>query len=135
MSVGREFQIVGPVTSKLRGPKRIVFDRGMIRSPRVADRCPRRPATLAVDFNISERYGGADPCMQLYYGAQFEFYHDNSSTENSYTDTSSIDTSSTDTSSTDTLSTNNSSIDNLLSIIVFVYRLSIICLHKIIIKY
>ena len=65
MSVGREFQIVGPVTSKLRGPKRIVFDRGMIRSPRVADRCPRRPATLAVDFNISERYGGADPCMQL----------------------------------------------------------------------
>ena len=61
MFTGREFQRVGPATAKLRGPNVTVFVRGMLRSPRAADRLPWRPGTLATVESISDRYEGAWP--------------------------------------------------------------------------
>ena len=38
IGAGREFQVDGPVTAKLRGPYRSVFVAGTARSPRAAER-------------------------------------------------------------------------------------------------
>ena len=54
MSRGSLFLKVGPETRKLRGPKVTVFVRGMMKSPRAAERRVERPYTSDTRTNIHE---------------------------------------------------------------------------------
>ena len=61
---GSAFHAVGPETANPRGPKVLVNVRGMMRSPRAAERCDRSAPLSDTRESISERYGGASPRKQ-----------------------------------------------------------------------
>ena len=59
MSVGRAFQVVGPLKEKLRGPYVTVRVRGTMRSPFDPDLSGLRVGLVEIRVHISERYTGA----------------------------------------------------------------------------